>query len=102
MGNCGKNKVWLDPNETNEISLANSRKDVRRLIKDGFVIRKVPVVHSRFRARRRALAKRKGRHTGIGKRKGTREARLSAEETKPKKGGKAAKGGKPSGGKAAK
>ena len=23
---CGKNKVWIDPNETNEIQLANSRK----------------------------------------------------------------------------
>ena len=22
---CGRNKVWLDPGETNEISLANSR-----------------------------------------------------------------------------
>lgn len=23
---CGKRKVWLDPNEVNEISMANSRK----------------------------------------------------------------------------
>lgn len=23
---CGKGKVWLDPNEVNEISMANSRK----------------------------------------------------------------------------
>lgn len=23
---CGKKKVWLDPNETNEIANANSRK----------------------------------------------------------------------------
>ena len=23
---CGKNKVWLDPNETNEIANANSRE----------------------------------------------------------------------------
>lgn len=22
--NCGKGKVWLDPNETNDISMANS------------------------------------------------------------------------------
>lgn len=25
---CGKKKVWLDPNETNEIANANSRKDL--------------------------------------------------------------------------
>ena len=24
--NCGKNKVWMDPNEVNEISMANSSK----------------------------------------------------------------------------
>lgn len=23
---CGRNRLWLDPNESNEISLANSRK----------------------------------------------------------------------------
>ena len=26
---CGKNKVWMDPNETNEISMANSRQNIR-------------------------------------------------------------------------
>lgn len=26
---CGKKKVWLDPNETNEIANANSRKSGR-------------------------------------------------------------------------
>ena len=23
---CGKNRVWIDPNETNEVALANSSK----------------------------------------------------------------------------
>ena len=49
---------------------------MRKLIKDGFIIRKPPTVHSRSRARRAAEAKAKGRHTGYGKRRGTREARL--------------------------
>ncbi|GJY40245.1 MAK10-like protein [Tanacetum coccineum] len=73
---CGKGKVWLDPNETNEISMANSRQNIRKLVKDGFIIRKPTKIHSRSRARRMAVAKRKGRHSGYGKRKGTREARL--------------------------
>ena len=34
---CGKNKVWLDPNEIGEISNANSRQNIRKLIKDGLV-----------------------------------------------------------------
>jgi large subunit ribosomal protein L19e len=73
---CGKRKVWLDPNEVNEISMANSRQNIRKLIKDGFIIKKPPVIHSRARVRRKLIAKRKGRHTGFGKRKGTRNARL--------------------------
>jgi len=73
---CGKRKVWLDPNEINEISMANSRKNIRKLVKDGFVIRKPPKMHSRARTRLRLAAKRKGRHTGIGKRRGTRNARM--------------------------
>ncbi|CAI7905157.1 unnamed protein product [Closterium sp. NIES-53] len=74
--NCGRNKVWMDPNEVNEISMANSRQNIRKLVKDGFIIRKPQKIHSRFRARRLLEAKRKGRHTGHGKRRGTREARL--------------------------
>lgn len=73
---CGKRKIWLDPNESSEIANANSRASVRKLIKNGLVIRKPEIVHSRSRAIRHAEARRKGRHTGHGKRKGTRNARM--------------------------
>jgi len=73
---CGKRKVWLDPNETNEIGMANSRQNVRRLIKDGFVIRKPNAIHSRARINERLAQKRKGRHSGTGKRRGTANARF--------------------------
>jgi len=73
---CGKRKIWLDPNEINEISLANSRRNVARLQKDGLIMKKPAVVHSRSRVTARLEAKRKGRHTGIGKRRGTANARL--------------------------
>jgi len=46
---CGKRKVWLDPNEVNEISMANSRQNIRKLIKDGLVFRKPVRIHSRAR-----------------------------------------------------
>jgi large subunit ribosomal protein L19e len=46
------------------------------LVKDGFIIRKPNAIHSRFRTNQRLSQKRKGRHTGTGKRKGTREARF--------------------------
>ncbi|EPY83776.1 60S ribosomal protein L19-like protein [Camelus ferus] len=35
---CGKKKVWLDPNETNEIANANSHQQIPKLIKDGLII----------------------------------------------------------------
>jgi len=73
---CGKNKIWLDPNETNEISNANSRQNIRKLIKNGLIIRKPVAVHSRARVRKNVIARRKGRHTGTGKRKGTANARM--------------------------
>lgn len=73
---CGKNKVWLDPNEITEIANANSRQNIRKLIKDGLVIKKPVAVHSRSRVRENTEARRKGRHTGYGKRKGTADARM--------------------------
>merc|ERR1711881_783492 len=44
--------------------------------KDGLIIRKPQAVHSRARARLNVEARRKGRHTGTGKRKGTANARM--------------------------
>uniref|UniRef100_A0A023FVJ8 Ribosomal protein L19 n=1 Tax=Amblyomma parvum TaxID=251391 RepID=A0A023FVJ8_AMBPA len=93
---CGRKKVWLDPNETNEIANSNSLplltapgiqtnikeqadilgQNIRKLIKDGLIIRKPVAVHSRARVRKNQEARRKGRHCGPGKRKGTANARM--------------------------
>merc|ERR1712166_1007977 len=73
---CGKGRIWLDPNEVSEISMANSRFNIRKLIKDGLINRKPVKMHSRSRVRKNLDAKRKGRHMGAGKRRGTREARM--------------------------
>ncbi|XP_066939602.1 large ribosomal subunit protein eL19 [Macrobrachium rosenbergii] len=73
---CGKRKVWLDPNEIGEIGQANSRQNIRKLVKDGLIIKKPPNVHSRARCRKKQEARRKGRHMGFGKRKGTANARM--------------------------
>jgi large subunit ribosomal protein L19e len=98
---CGQRKIWLDPNEVNEISNANSRKfiykipiidltlnilkllyigaNIRKLVKDGLIIRKPEISQSRFRVLVRAAAKRNGRHMGHGKRKGTADARMRSQ-----------------------
>ena len=46
--------------------LLHAGQNVRKLIKDGFVIRKPQKIHSRARARLNAEAKAKGRHQGYG------------------------------------
>ncbi|KAI9225112.1 ribosomal protein L19e-domain-containing protein [Blastocladiella britannica] len=72
----GQRKIWLDPNETTDINKANSRANIRKLVKDGIINAKPDNAASRYRVRERLAAKRKGRHTGTGKRQGTREARM--------------------------
>jgi hypothetical protein len=49
---------------------------IRKLAKDGLIIRKPVAVHSRARVRANTEARRKGRHCGPGKRKGTANARM--------------------------
>ncbi|CAG79977.1 60S ribosomal protein L19 [Yarrowia lipolytica] len=72
----GKRKIWLDPQELTDIANANSRQQVRKLVSDGLIVRKPNAMHSRSRTRALAEAKRAGRHTGFGKRKGTANARM--------------------------
>ncbi|KAF8819863.1 ribosomal protein RPL19 [Cardiosporidium cionae] len=73
---CGKHRVWLDPNDSAEHSMANSRHVIRHLIRNGIIVKKAVSMHSRYRKRLYREAKIKGRHTGLGKRKGTSDARM--------------------------
>ncbi len=47
-----------------------------QLLKDGLIVKTNVKIHSRARVTLRNEAKRKGRHSGFGKRHGTRDARL--------------------------
>jgi len=73
---CGQKRIWIDPNETSEVALANSRKNIRKLYKDGLIVRRQVAMHSRTRVKRHEAEKRKGRHQGTGHRKGARDARM--------------------------
>ena len=74
---CGKRKIWIDPNEKNEISLTDSRSSIKKMIKDGYIIKKNNSLHSKNRIRLRREAIFKGRHSGTGKKNGTSNARVS-------------------------
>ena len=66
----------MDPNEVEQIGQANSRVFVRKLVKDGLIMKRKQKVHSRARARLHLEAKRKGNHSGPGKRRGSAESRM--------------------------
>ncbi len=72
----GLNKVWIDPQENEKVALAKTREDVRKLIDDKVIIKKLDKFNSKAKARKRVADKKKGRHMGLGKRKGTRNARM--------------------------
>ena len=55
-------KLWLS------LHCHSAGQNIRKLVKDGFVIRKPQKIHSRARARDAAEAKSKGRHMGYGAR----------------------------------
>jgi large subunit ribosomal protein L19e len=48
---CGQKRVWIDPNEIEQVGQANSRVFIRKLIKDGLIMKRKQKVHSRSRAR---------------------------------------------------
>ncbi len=48
---CGQKRVWIDPNEVEQVGQANSRVFIRKLIKDGLIMKRKQNVHSRSRAR---------------------------------------------------
>merc|ERR1740139_1555620 len=50
---CGKGRIWMDPNEATEIGLAKSRRSVKKLAKDGYIVKKQTVTHSRSKATQR-------------------------------------------------
>ena len=58
---CGEHRVYLDPNEVSEISMATTRRSIKKLVNDGLVVKRAVHVHSRARARYMAESKRKGK-----------------------------------------
>lgn len=58
------------------LCLSTAGDNIRRLIKDGLILRQPEAVHSRSRVRLFKEAKSKGRHRGFGKRKGSAESRM--------------------------
>jgi large subunit ribosomal protein L19e len=82
---CGKRKIWVDPERTKIVDEAATREQVRELIKDQTLVKKLDKYNSRGRARKYSAAMAKGRHTGPGKRRGTANARTNQRRLRMKK-----------------
>lgn len=77
---CGVHRVWLDTDRAEEVSMAITREDIRKLVHRGLIKKKPEKSISRVRARKRTLQRKKGRRKGHGTRKGTVNARYSRKE----------------------
>jgi len=73
---CGTQRIYLDPNKTEDISEAVTRTDIKSLIKNRVIIKKQKKGVSRGRARYIARQKKKGKRKGPGSRKGAKYARF--------------------------
>ena len=76
----GKSRVWIDPDFEDEISLAITRDDIRRLVDEGAIQKKPIRGVSRGRARHKLRQKRKGQRSGPGKKKGKATSKLSSKD----------------------
>jgi len=76
----GVDRVWIDPDRVDEISLLAQRSEIYKLLHDGII--KVKPIKGTSRARARLLhkKKKKGLRRGKGKRKGKKTALLSRKE----------------------
>lgn len=76
----GVSRVWIDPSQLDRVSSAITREDIKKLVREG-IIRVAPEhTPSRGRWRKRHEARKKGRHRGLGRRKGVASARRDEKE----------------------
>jgi large subunit ribosomal protein L19e len=73
---CGINRVWINPNQIEEVAYAVTREDVRNLIKAGYIRARQKQGSSKGRIKFTQTQKAKGKRKGQGSRKGGKYARF--------------------------
>jgi large subunit ribosomal protein L19e len=76
----GQNRVWIDPEKTEDAETAMTRDEVRKLIHEGTIKALPEKGVSRARARILHKKKKKGRRSGPGSRTGSPRARVTKKE----------------------
>jgi large subunit ribosomal protein L19e len=76
----GENRVWIDPNRTEDVEIAITRAEIRKLIHEGAIKPSQIAGTSRARARIIHAKKKEGLRRGAGRKTGSAGARLSRKE----------------------
>jgi len=76
----GVKRVWIDPDVEEDLTLALTRADIRKLIADRIIRKKAMKGVSRARARTIKTQKRRGQRRGHGSRKGRMGARQPSKK----------------------
>jgi len=78
---AGTNRVWIDPNRIEDVEVAITRAEIKKLIHEG-AIKQLPAKGvSRTRARVMHEKKKEGLRRGPGTRKGTSRAKITKKES---------------------
>jgi len=72
---CGENRVWIDPNRTEDLADAITRADIRTAIESGTIKALPKAGISKGRTKYNRAQRKKGRQRGPGSRKGKAGAR---------------------------
>jgi len=80
MLKVGQNRVWIDPEKTDDVEMAMTREEVRKLIREGTIKPLSEVGVSRGRARILHEKKKKGRRSGAGSKSGATYAKISRKD----------------------
>jgi len=76
----GTNRVWIDPERLEDVEVAITREEIRRLIHEGAISPAPKKGVSRVRARILHEKKKKGLRSGLGTRKGSRGAKITKKQ----------------------
>jgi len=76
----GENRVWINPERTDDAEAAITREDIRRLIHEGVIKSRPEQGISRARARLLHEKKKKGLRSGVGSKTGSPNAKISKKE----------------------
>lgn len=77
----GENRVWMDPDRTDDIEAAMTREEIKKLAHEGIIKCAAAKGVSRGRARVLHEKKKKGRRRGLGTKGGAAYSRISRKES---------------------